>query len=122
MIIVRISPLISSHVFASVGSMGLGVAPPCAAIMYVALRHAMCLSVTPPCDALCCYAGCVSRCTVCCVVRCVPLSAPHACVLQCCVLLHLGLFVVLLWCGPPSVAPVRLVLLTPLVHPGGCYD
>ena len=42
--IVRISLLFSSHEFASVSSMGLGVAPPCAAVMCVALRH----TIRPP--------------------------------------------------------------------------
>ena len=105
--IVRISHLILPHVFASVGSMGLGVAPPYAAVMHVALRRAMRLSVTPLCDALYCCAhnaGCVSHCAVCCAVSLCAAVAPRACVLQCSVLLRPRLFVVLHYCdaGRPA--------------------
>ena len=100
--VVRISHFISCHVFASIGSMGLGLAPPCVAVMCVALRRDMRLSVTLLCDALYCWAGCMSHCrTVMCAVlfRCAPLSGPSVCVcvcvLQCSMLLHPGLFVVL---------------------------
>ena len=83
------SHLISSHGFASVGSMGLGVAPPCAAVMCVALRCAMRLSVTPLCDALYYCARCVSRCAMCCVVSLCAVAVLYATpppfvVLHCC--------------------------------------
>ena len=118
--IVRISHLISSHVLASVGSMGLGVAPPCVALMCVALHRTMRLSVTPLYHALYCCARCVScRCMRCCfaVRRC----QPH--VLVCCGALYCSV----LACSLSSLAAVRalsvaprcLVLLPPSTPPGG---
>ena len=116
----------SSHLIsrvASVGSMGLGVAPPCAAVMCVALCRAMRLSITLPCNALCCCVGCVSRCAVCrAVSRCVPLSVPCACVF--CRSVLPSSFVrclALLRCKLPGVAPLCLVLLIPSTRTGGRY-
>ena len=117
-------PLLSSHVFSCVCSMGLGVVLPGAAVMCVALRRTMRLSVTPLCDALYGCARCVSRCAVCCVVWLCAVVCP-ACV---CVALLFAApswsvrCLALLWCGPPGVAPLRLVLLTPSSCLGGRYD
>ena len=118
------SHLISSHVFASVGSMGLGVVPPCAAVMCVALCRAMRLSVTPLCDAPYCCARCVLCCAGCCVVSpCAVVGPACVCAAVLCAAPSSSLrCLALLWCRPPSVALLCLVLLTPSTRPGGLYN
>ena len=74
---------------------GPGVVPPCVAVMHVALRSTMHLSITPLYDALYCCAGCVSRCVVCCSALC---CSVLVCSLSCIVVVRAA------WRGPTALS------------------